>query len=369
MLLQLTLEHILMNVIRLVYNWVMTDLDLSLLHDTAPVLQFSEIQARIPNIEKLWLARSILEWQEALIELHPTSLDCSIQQLPPSLAELFSDFIQNDIQDSASLSPLQLRLLLHPIQTMLQQNRQLLTCFSDILTPSRREARTITRSSTIARLEELQALLAKWYDLHLRFQIQEFQSTFMRITLIIYHLLSLNTVSSFHEIERLARKDAFDGTHWDLSIRHKRCIYNSNEAIFHGGQVLRIINSIPDEDRPVWWPIAIYRVTLILWIECLAKTDPSFPQQRSNGPVVAIDAMPADDAILSKWRWHTDGMPVLSRPDGGFTGIENPADVLQHFITYLVEGSASRMADGVKRKLISLMSAWHGQGDGGMGCC
>lgn len=298
-----------------------------------------------------------------LRELYPnTTKACQIQQLPPSLSELFSDFIQNDLHDNQYLSCLQLRALLHPIQTMILQNSQILKSFSEMLISSRQCVRVITRNSTMARLEELQSLLAKWYSIYLQSQRANPESPFMQTTLILYHLLNLNTITSFAEVERLARKDGFDGTHWDLSLRHRRCIYNSNEAIFHCGQVLRIIKSICEEDRPTWWPMALYRVTLILWVECLVKTDPSFPQHRPSGPVITIDRMQPDDAALSNWRWHSNGNPVLLRDGGGFVETDNPADVLSQCTGWLVERTSTRMADGVRRKLRSLYDVWHGQG-------
>ncbi|KAL2159122.1 hypothetical protein VTH06DRAFT_2881 [Thermothelomyces fergusii] len=41
-----------------------------------------------------------------------------------------------------------------------------------------------------------------------------------RCNLIMYHLVSLNTVTDFSEIEKLARREELGGLQWELPVRH-----------------------------------------------------------------------------------------------------------------------------------------------------
>ncbi|KAI9734040.1 MAG: hypothetical protein M1818_006978 [Claussenomyces sp. TS43310] len=346
---------------RLVYNWVLVDQELSLFHDAAPILSIADIETRLPDSERLWAARDGREWLSILRDTRRTSAGTSmISQLPMSLCGLFQELLVNNLTDRhCQLTPLKMRLLLHPLQAMVSHLRQILSCFSEDLGPRRGTMRVITKDSTMGRLEEVQTLLRQWYDAAGPFHHADSRCLISHISLILYHLISLNVVSCFPEIERLARKDGFDGSHWELSLRHKRCIQQSTEALFHAGQVIRLVKMMPLDDRPQWWPVAIYRATMILWVDRLAKTDPNFPQQPASGPTVLIDDSPPADPILAQWMWTGEGIPVLKRADGRLTKLHVPGVILDHCIALLEEGPGARMTDGIIRRLRILHGRWH----------
>src|ERR1700710_402664 len=88
---------------------------------------------------------------------------------PLSLRELFRHFLDDEIlSNGIELTPLHLRLLLHPLQSLVCQYSQLLSCFSDTL-GARQRTKALTAASTRCRLEEVQALLQRWYDLANRY--------------------------------------------------------------------------------------------------------------------------------------------------------------------------------------------------------
>ena len=347
---------------RLVYNWIMVDQELGLFHDTAPILSITEIEAPMPSAERLWLAKDAVEWLNIYQEIHgcidSTSSTSPAASHPQSLCDLFQDLLHDNLHGrQTQLTPLELKLLLHPLQSLLCHLRQVLSCFSDVLS-SRRRSRTVTKASTLLRLEEVQSLLQKWYDLCMIHARATPNCPVIQANLVMYHLISLNAVTSFPEIERLARKDGFDGTYWDLSARHKRCIYQSEEAIYHCGQIIRLIRAMPQGGRPHWWSAAMYRTTLILWVDSMSRIDSSQPKQH-NGPNICIDSILPENPAVARFLWNGDGTPMLTKRDGSLIDLTKPNEVLRHCIDLFDDGVAVRISDGLKRKLQTLFTNWN----------
>lgn len=345
---------------RLVYNWVMVDQELSLFHDTAPILSITELQTPMPGLECLWQAKDSTEWLAAIQQtdnvtgrMSPNSLE--IRPLTPSLRDLFQDMLHDNLsRRHGQLSPLQLKLLLHPLQSLLCHLRQVLSCFSDFF-GARRGSRTVTKASTMLRLEEVQSLLQKWYELCAVHAKADPTCPVTRANLVLYHLVSLNAVTSFPEIERLARKESFDGSNQELTRRYKRCIHQPEEVLIHCGQVIRLISSMPREGRPHWWSTAIYRAALILWVESLSRIGKN-SQRLEKGPMFAIDAVMPDDRCVASYLWNGEGVPMLTKGDRHVELL--PHEVLKHCISLLEQGVALRVGDGIKRKLQALSRNW-----------
>src|ERR1700710_1647219 len=85
---------------------------------------------------------------------------------PLSLRELFRHFLDDEILSRGiELTPLHLRLLLHPLQSLVCQYRQLESCFSSVTTSmngSAANGNSASAASSRARSEELQVLLKRW---------------------------------------------------------------------------------------------------------------------------------------------------------------------------------------------------------------
>ncbi|KAM7185184.1 hypothetical protein V8F20_011908 [Naviculisporaceae sp. PSN 640] len=369
---------------RLVYNYVMLDQELSLFHDTAPLFAINELQCPLPAPEVLWSAQNSEQWLAAIQSYYGCTTNVNPQllnspSLTPSLYDLFQDFLHDSLsRRQGSLSPQQLRLILHPIQALLCHLRQMLTCFSDVLGARRTASRTVTRASTLSRLEEVQQLLRKWFELTMTYYKANPACPVTRCNLVLYHLITLNAVTNFPEIERLARKENFDTTapHWELSLRHKRCIYSREEALFHAGQTFRNLRLMPNDRRPAWWSTAMYRATLVVWVESICKLDPNFQtadksQQNGTGSpgagLVAIDQLAADDPSLGAYLYSNEGVGVLTTLEGGAVSLDKPEEILTYAVKNIESGFSSRIGDGIKRKLIALNDNWRVDALAGMG--
>lgn len=335
----------------------MVDQDLSLFRDTAPLFSVTEFGAPMPDAERLWQAKSGAEWSSIFEQVHQLSGGYSSigsGARPLSLRELFRHFLDDEILSlGIELTPLHLRLLLHPLQALVCQYSQLLSCFSDTM-GARQRTKAVTAASTRCRLEEIQALLQRWYDLADRFIKNNLACAMMQSALIVFHLISLNAVTNFPEVERLARKEGFDGSYQQLMWIHKRCILDVEEATFHAGQVLRLIRNMPRNVRPPWWAGAIYRVSLILWTDSLTHTESISPTGGLfpvPGPSFAVDALSPDHPLIIRYLQKREGVPCLTKRDGSQIPLDHAFTILSHCVDVVDEGVSTRFSDGIRNKL------------------
>ncbi|KAL9083709.1 MAG: hypothetical protein Q9159_005609 [Coniocarpon cinnabarinum] len=347
---------------RLVYAWVMADQDLSLFHDTTPMFSITEFGAPMPDTDALWNAKSAAEWSGIFERVHEFSGGYSSVgsgARPLCLRDLFRLFINESIvPQGIQLTPLHLRLLLHPLQSLVCQFRQLLTCLPDA--GYRVSAKTVTAASTRVRLEEVQGMLQRWYDLADRYLKNNRFCPFMQANLVVFHLVSLNAVTDLPKIERLARREGVDGSYQTTVMMHKQCITDVEEAIFHAGQVVRLIRNMPRSTRPPWWAGAMYRVALIFWCESLVRGDMStstltnFQMSDSSFP---IDGLPPDHPLIIHYLTKREGIPSLTQRGGSQMPIDNPFAVLFHCIDVISEGVSTRFSEGICNKLAKLARA------------
>ncbi|KAF2234729.1 transcription factor Bmr1 [Viridothelium virens] len=346
---------------RLIYSWVMVDQDLSLFHDTAPLFSVTEFGAPMPDADRLWHAKTASEWTSIFEQVHEFSGGFSSigsGARPLSLRDLFRHFLDDEIvAQGIELTPLHLRLLLHPLQSLVCQYCQLLSCFSDTVA-SRQRARAVTAASTRVRLEEVQSLLQRWYDLADRYSKANPTCPMMQANLAMFHLISLNAITNFAEIEKLARREGVDGSYPQPVWLHRRCISDVEEAIFHCGQVLRLIRAMPRGVRPPWWAAAVYRAALLLWTDSLTHND-AVSNQPSGlfpvpGPSFAVDALPPDHPLVVRYLTKREGVPTLTKRDGSQMAIDNAFGVLSHCVEVINEGVSTRFADGIRGKLEKL---------------
>ncbi|KAK4249292.1 hypothetical protein C7999DRAFT_12843 [Corynascus novoguineensis] len=356
---------------RLVYNYVMLDQELSLFHDTAPLFAINELQCPLPAPEVLWMSTTSEQWFRAMQSLYgcPANVNPQLLSTPsatPSLHSLFQDFLQdNPLVGQPGLSPPQMRLILHPLQAMICHLRQIVSCLSDAFAPSHPNGRPVTKASMIHRLDEVQALLQKWYDMTMSYSKTNPGCPATHWNLVLYHLVSLNAVADFPEIERLARREGFGGQQWELPIRHGRCISNRQKAIVHCGQIVRLLHLMPKERRPAWWPAAMYRAMLTLWADSISKVDGAVQGNNKHGnsgsqeslPVM-IDQLTPEDPALINYLWSGNGVPILMHPEGTAVGLNEPGNLLACAVKNIETCYSSRIGDGIKRKLIALGKNW-----------
>nr|POF15245.1 hypothetical protein CFP56_42134 [Quercus suber] len=346
---------------RLVYSWVMVDQDLALFHDTAPLFSVTEFCVPMPDADRLWKARTAVEWSSTFEQVHEfaggySSVGSGAR--PLSLRELFRHFLNDEVAArKIEMTPMHMRLLLHPLQSQVCQYRQLLGCFSDAPPIGPPSGRAMSAASTRARFDEVMALCQRWFTLAERYLKTNPTCPMMQTNLIMFHLISLNSVTTFPEVERLARRENFDGSYAQLLWAHQRCLHAPEEAVFHCGQVLRLVRSMPRGVRPPWWAGAIYRASLILWADSLVAKEVTAPPSSNGGmypvpgPSFAIDALPADHPLIVRYLNKHEGVPCVTRRDGSQMSIDHSFKVLHHCIELIDEGISTRFSGGIRAKL------------------
>jgi hypothetical protein len=143
---------------------------------------------------------------------------------------------------------------------------------------------------------------------------------------------------------------------WETALRSKQFIYQPEKAIIHCGQVFRIISNMPESKRPSWWSAALYRVTMVLWVDSMSRAYSG--ETIENEPVFMINALTPEDQSVKAYLSNSFGVPALLKRDGSYSQLGNPEDVLIHCLTLLDEGVSTRFADGIRRKLQTLLRNW-----------
>lgn len=315
-----------------------------------PKLSLSDLNAAMPDQDVLWRSRSAEEWSR-LHNATYRSPKSSVPRNPPSLKHIVHRFMNRDPQIQAlDFSPTQLRLFLHPLQAMVCHLHQCLDCFLDGAN-DRQSQRLITQ------LEEVQSTLQDWYAMCSRSvgKTDGFDPATCA-NLVTYHLISLNTMTRFREMELFARgelhRDEFRHSYW---VR-VRCIEEAARIWFHCGQVIRLVRAMPEPQKPPWWPAAIYRVAIILWATSNANMDPQQPtpalSRGSSDDTFVVDGLTPEHPSMLRYLRYREGIPVLSTRGGGFLSLEVPGDTLKHCLEVLSEEPATtRLEEGIKDTL------------------
>lgn len=344
---------------RLIYAWVMLDQETSLFSDTKPIFDITELAEPLPSPEELWQAKTWQEWSNIFDQAYedPTSLASitSKNSRPMTLKALFKFFLDDGIiSKRIELTPLHLRLLLLPIQGVVHQARELLSCFSSKAVV-RRGSKNVTAASSRVQLRDASALLRRWFILAERYMWTKTVCPMMQASLILFHLVSLNTIVSLPEIERLARRDELEMT--DKNFLHSHCSMDTEEAIVHCGQILRIVRSMSPWVRPPWWAGAVYRVALTLWTVTLLRRDAVSDAQHQLAASeyrVPVDVLPPQHAIIAGYLADKKGIPHLTQDDSSPLFLDSPVDVLVHCVGVIASGTATMFTDGLRIKLSRL---------------
>ncbi|KAI0456927.1 hypothetical protein F5B21DRAFT_118967 [Xylaria acuta] len=328
---------------RLVYNWVMVDQELSLFHDTAPLLPLHELRAPLPGPEEWWTSPNGDYLMTAMSAIHDPS------SLTPSLYDLFQDFLHDRLSadQPASLTPYRMRLLLHPIHSHLWQSRMMKLHFPGT---------SVNETKTPIPPREDQTLLERWRGICYSHYARDPNCLVTQTSLVLSHLISLNCLTHFPEIEQYARCEPSNSA---------QLIFTPSDAVYHCGQVLRIVRAMPTSQRPVWWSVAVYRVMLILWMFSMIQSNATVDQNASLGETAAtgssivIDHLDLVGERVFSYLCKENSVPVLSRRQGSTMSLAEPAHVLTHAVEILNEGISTRFVDGIKRKFIELHAIWY----------
>jgi hypothetical protein len=326
----------------------MLDQEMSLFQDRQPDLEISELNAPMPGSDALWAAPSAETWQKIVIETpHFRSHALGTQH---SLAELFGSFMSGERTEPLSLTDI--RLLIHPLQALMYHLNK-----SVVYLYSYGNQRFLQRLSS--QLEEVQYLLKEWYALCRQIlDRREGLDPNGCSNMIMYHLISLNAITYFPDIERLARGDIPSETFQQSLWAGKRCSEEAPQIWSHCGQVIRHFRQMPAQSRPYWWSASIYRIALCLWATSLSSKTPLYDASANGVERVSIDSLPFDHPSIARYLRHGDGCPVLSNSNGSLAILLVPIDIVRHCIELLRETARSQVDEGIIARLEAMVERW-----------
>ncbi|KAF2437258.1 hypothetical protein P171DRAFT_492252 [Karstenula rhodostoma CBS 690.94] len=336
---------------RLIYCWVSLDQEVHLFQDRQQEFDVTDVNAPMPGSDKLWNASSLHVWQMIREEMHREhASNTERRDTRRSLATLYKQFMSNGLSDRGEmLSLVELRLLLHPLQALIHHINKSIVYF--LHSNDKRFFQGL-----LTQLEEVQNRLKSWYVLASR-SIQPSDAIHGCATMVIFHLISLNAITHFPDIERLARGDVPPAQFREVFWTGQRIRDETPQIWCHAGQVLRYFRNIPASERPYWWSASVYRVALCLWAVGLAARDDG--RAPSAAEPVAVDKLPFDHSSLLKYLRYKHGRPVLSHRDGTAVWLDAPTDVVEHCIGVLGEHKPqSRLDEGISARLAGLVDRW-----------
>lgn len=367
------------------YNWLKLDQELSLFHDVEQTLSLSDLARPLPDPKLPWYSRTIIQATCSYLIGGTYSDGINPEEQPSfefrqTLKQLFQDFIHGTL--SERVPPRHLQLLLHPLQALAYHSRGLLSC-------AKSTASVVLDGIAASSVTEMERLLQSWYMLATEPHVEEDTcSNEIRLGLILYHFISLNLVANLVGIEQLT--DPGTGTLdigcWQHFLQNQECFRNRQEAIFHCGQALRHLRAVGvHAARPWWWPTAVQRAVLTLWVAShLAPISscPNIPEASSVFPmedfwqqsscmdmapetselcIVAIDGAAPEDACFRDADWSEKCIPVLTRLDEGVVVLTDAMGILEYGVSLINAFPGSPEGEAVVSTLKGLGQVWEGK--------
>ncbi|OAP60537.1 hypothetical protein AYL99_05539 [Fonsecaea erecta] len=332
---------------RMGYVWYIVEQEIGLFHCLSPTIHFSDMRSPIPSADELFFAETEDEWR-ALVQSYRQLEGPGDQSRlhPPSLAAFYCMFLRHDfLERHCHITALQLRLLLCAIQTQVtqfvQSNRFVVT-----EQPYTDEPHFESSSFASLRQEELQTMLIKWYILRQRVLGGGGETEMTLACKLIYHLVWLELLICFSDIQLLAGREGPPGAR-PLVPQFQRWVRSSSalKALAHVGQVLKVLQCSDYVIlRPLWWPIALFRVSLIMWAYSFGcKLQPGRTQQAYDLDFGAAPRIPLNDAEQDlgphgKVLRQGEGVPCVLDTTGLLIPIAESYDALKLCLDLLEEG-------------------------------
>ncbi|KAH8703173.1 hypothetical protein BGW36DRAFT_368926 [Talaromyces proteolyticus] len=246
----------------------MIDHEISLLYSVQPSIGFTKLRCPMPVSDELFLLEKEENWAD-LVDKWSNEGWPTTTLHPPSLPEFYRLFLRHDfLHLNLYVTPLQLRLLLCAIQPQVSQ-------YSESYRFIPLEERFSSSSSVsgagdfmqLRQLEELENMLVKWNILAERVFAAQPGADLKVSCLLISQLMWLELYICFDDVQLIAGKEGYKvGRPYLTQLQQWAQSSYARKAIAHAGNVIWILQTSGDDYlRPVWWPVAVSRVALIMW--------------------------------------------------------------------------------------------------------
>ena len=325
--------------------------------DLAPLMSISNLMTNTPDMDVLWVAKSSSDWLRAYERANGLTYKSRM-----TLCDLFRFFLDGGLANpNVQLSPLQLRLLLHPLQSLTIHLRQFVRCYPEEGS-NRKGSYGINKSALRSRFEEVQSLLKQWYALVRKSHDEKVEDcTATSVSMIIYHLISLNAITCIPEIEEYASNGLEPNSSSPSAWLQGSCKEHAEEIYFHCGQIFRLLRSMAERTRPPWWPAALYRAALASWMTSMANAKAQSllsSLSREESQPLALDLLAPEHPSMIRYLNSGEGQPMFSKDDGGMTLLKRPHNILTHCVEALGEEQTTSFKEGIRSRLTQLAERW-----------
>ncbi|CAD0099900.1 unnamed protein product [Aureobasidium mustum] len=251
--------------------------EMYLFQDTTSTLfnSVTDFNTSVPSSDRLWRATSAEQWAQEIRQL-----DGGTISFPPSLNEHVKRFrVINVDKDFDTFTPITLRLLLYHLQKVVAQSGK-----------------------------------ASMYRPRV--------PSHGRHLVVLYHLISLNTLTNFPDVERFARNDDNIQTHESPCWVRSHHFEDRHRIFFHCGQVLHTSMEFGESTR------------------------------------VVLDDMAPDHTLIEAYLERHEGFPVFTQLQGGYLSLDVPDQILTHHASVLGTDPQLSFVKGVQLKLLKLAARW-----------
>ncbi|KAJ2980030.1 hypothetical protein NUW58_g7054 [Xylaria curta] len=197
-------------------------------------------------------------------------------------------------------------------------------------------------------------LLSKWLNMCNSYLADNPTCPISQTNLLLFHLISLNSITNFPEIEKYARGQGQNGPQ-----ENENRIYVPGETLYHCAEVIQLVQAMPADRRPVWWSAAIYRVALILWTFSMIRPNLASQQDPENESSMFMDNGELIGESSWAFMWKNTATVILTGPNGTTLGLEEPSAILDYAESMVRQGIVTRFDGGIKRKLDCMNHLWH----------
>lgn len=318
----------------------------------------SELEVPLPADESLWMAPDAQKWKEAF---EGTRGD-GAEEARTSLRELFALFSEDRLEDfGRKLGPMDLRLLLHPLHSVVANFQQVSASLS--IRSNRHGGEPCRPRPSYSRtFEEIHGLTRRWLVAFDGVDIHGARlAAVSRAILIQYHLICINLLAPFKTLEAFSRKERPDHMERLAAMIQDELKPDFAELLLHCGQILRLVRGIDVKLRPVWWSVAVYRAAIVLWAYSVSRRfeSPAATGSTKSGTLVPLDTLPFLDPDLSHYLRYRVGTSHLTEIDGTVVPIDCPRAVLRTCIETFGRGPRLwRLTKGLQSKLEALYRNW-----------
>ncbi|KFX98662.1 hypothetical protein O988_04246 [Pseudogymnoascus sp. VKM F-3808] len=347
--------------LRLCHVWYIIEHEISLLYSVQPSISFTKIRCPMPISDELFLVDNEVQWANLVSEWAKDG-QSTTKLHPPSLTTFHYLFLRHDFFHlQLSVTPLQLRLLLCTIQAQVTQYSQ-----SHRFIPL--EERFVSSTAMVGcgdfmqlrQHEEFENMLVKWNILAERVFAPQSNSEVKVTCLLVSQLVWLELSICFDDVQLIAGKEGYNiGRLYLPQLQQWAQTSSARKAIACAGNVMKVLQTSGGDLRPVWWPVAVSRVAMVMWCYSVGlylstgSTAGADDSVLSRMPLISLNDPEKDFDPRGRFLQPGEGIPCIQDSHGTLFPLHRVPELFDHCIQILEDskGPDSPILESIRQFL------------------